>query len=171
MFVFKHWVLDFIVKNKHFTSISRQVVPFLITMQYKFRAPDNIDMSAMTQEGANNGPMEIARRLSAPRMNADRGIVCAAFVAHDSHTIRVDTQWSYMEVNRWIAKSSNVKIASGSDIATNSKVGLDSLIGEGTLVLPNCSIKKSVIGKHCHIGENCKILNSVIMDHVNIESE
>ncbi|KAI7734226.1 hypothetical protein M8C21_004543 [Ambrosia artemisiifolia] len=31
-----------------------------------------------------------------------------------------------------------------------------------------CSVKRSVIGRHCRIGSNVKIVNSVIMNHVTI---
>nr|GLL26735.1 translation initiation factor eIF-2B subunit gamma [Ipomoea trifida] len=31
-----------------------------------------------------------------------------------------------------------------------------------------CSVKKSIIGRHCRIGSNVKVVNSVVMNHVTI---
>jgi hypothetical protein len=50
------------------------------------------------------------------------------------------------------------------------KVGPDSMIDEGVTIGDRCSIKRSIIGKHCSIADNVKISNSVIMDHVILEA-
>lgn len=43
------------------------------------------------------------------------------------------------------------------------------MVGDGTSIGARCSIKKSIIGRHCNIGNNVKIINSVIMDYVTIK--
>lgn len=42
------------------------------------------------------------------------------------------------------------------------------MLGEGSQMGDKCSVKKSVIGRHCRIGSNVKIVNSVVMNHVSI---
>ncbi|KAF3322570.1 translation initiation factor eIF-2B subunit gamma [Carex littledalei] len=43
------------------------------------------------------------------------------------------------------------------------------IIAEGTVLGDKCSVKRSVIGRHCRIGSNVKIVNSIVMNHVTIE--
>ncbi|KAJ3686172.1 hypothetical protein LUZ61_015336 [Rhynchospora tenuis] len=43
------------------------------------------------------------------------------------------------------------------------------IIAEGTILGDKCSVKRSVIGRHCRIGSNVKIVNSIVMNHVTIE--
>jgi len=47
---------------------------------------------------------------------------------------------------------------------------VDCVVGAGTKIGEKCSIKKSVIGRHCHIEDKVKIINSVIMNHVTISA-
>ncbi|KAF2291805.1 hypothetical protein GH714_035680 [Hevea brasiliensis] len=42
------------------------------------------------------------------------------------------------------------------------------MLGEGSQMGDKCSVKRSVIGRHCRIGSNVKVVNSVIMNHVTI---
>ncbi|XP_058008929.1 uncharacterized protein LOC131183075 [Hevea brasiliensis] len=42
------------------------------------------------------------------------------------------------------------------------------MLGEGPQMGDKCSVKRSVIGRHCRIGSNVKVVNSVIMNHVTI---
>lgn len=50
------------------------------------------------------------------------------------------------------------------------QIGVDCVVGQGTKVGERCTIKRSVIGKHCHIEDKVKIINSVIMNHVTISA-
>ncbi|KAL6602723.1 hypothetical protein ACP70R_043084 [Stipagrostis hirtigluma subsp. patula] len=43
------------------------------------------------------------------------------------------------------------------------------MLAEGSQLGDKCSVKRSVIGRHCRIGSNVKIVNSVVMNHVVIE--
>ncbi|KAL3621914.1 hypothetical protein CASFOL_034110 [Castilleja foliolosa] len=47
-------------------------------------------------------------------------------------------------------------------------VGPQCMLGEGSEMGDKCSVKKSVIGRHCRIGSNVKIANSVVMNYVTI---
>lgn len=42
------------------------------------------------------------------------------------------------------------------------------MLGEGSQMGDKCSVKRSVIGRHCRIGANVKVVNSVVMNHVTI---
>jgi len=45
------------------------------------------------------------------------------------------------------------------------------MVGEGSRIGERCSVKKSVIGKHCTIGKNVKINNAILMDHVTVQDK
>ncbi|KAK8926318.1 hypothetical protein KSP39_PZI018089 [Platanthera zijinensis] len=49
------------------------------------------------------------------------------------------------------------------------QVGPHCMLDGGSKLGDKCSVKRSVIGRHCRIGSNVKIVNSVVMNHVTIE--
>jgi translation initiation factor eIF-2B subunit gamma len=54
-------------------------------------------------------------------------------------------------------------------VGWKSTVGPQCMLGEGSTLEEKCSVKKSVVGRHCRIGSNVKIINSVVMDYVTVE--
>ena len=50
-----------------------------------------------------------------------------------------------------------------------AQVGADSLVGEGTRIDSRCSVKRTIIGRHCTIGRNVKLTNVILMDRVTIQ--
>lgn len=53
-------------------------------------------------------------------------------------------------------------------LGSKTTVGPQCMLGEGSQMGDKCSVKRSVIGRHCRIGSNVKVVNSVIMNHVSI---
>ncbi|KAF8039641.1 hypothetical protein BT93_B1999 [Corymbia citriodora subsp. variegata] len=53
-------------------------------------------------------------------------------------------------------------------LGSKTTVGPHCMLGEGSQMGDKCSIKRSVIGRHCRIGSNVKIFNSIVMNHVTI---
>ncbi|XP_048232218.1 probable translation initiation factor eIF-2B subunit gamma isoform X2 [Ricinus communis] len=53
-------------------------------------------------------------------------------------------------------------------LGSKTTVGPHCMLGEGSQMGDKCSVKRSVIGRHCRIGSNVKVVNSVIMNHVTV---
>nr|GEX44214.1 translation initiation factor eIF-2B subunit gamma [Tanacetum cinerariifolium]GEX55083.1 translation initiation factor eIF-2B subunit gamma [Tanacetum cinerariifolium] len=53
-------------------------------------------------------------------------------------------------------------------LGSKTTVGPQCMLGEGSEMGDKCSVKRSVIGRHCRIGSGVKVVNSVIMNHVTI---
>jgi translation initiation factor eIF-2B subunit gamma len=73
------------------------------------------------------------------------------------------------------APGKNNYIGASAKVSDSTQVGpgmaqltQECLVGEGTSIGDQCSIKRSVIGAHCTIGNRVKIQNSVILDHTII---
>ncbi|KAJ3341090.1 hypothetical protein HDU93_005722 [Gonapodya sp. JEL0774] len=93
-------------------------------------------------------------------------------VPHVPYTLRASEPWSYIELNRYLARpalASAVRVPASAEVHPRSTVGQDSLVGEGTRMGERCSVKKSVIGAHCVIGKGVKISGSVVMDYIVID--
>uniref|UniRef100_A0A0E0PXF2 Translation initiation factor eIF2B subunit gamma n=1 Tax=Oryza rufipogon TaxID=4529 RepID=A0A0E0PXF2_ORYRU len=54
-------------------------------------------------------------------------------------------------------------------LGSKTTIGPQCMLAEGSQLGDKCSVKRSVIGRHCRIGSNVKIVNSVVMNHVVIE--
>ncbi|ONI14218.1 hypothetical protein PRUPE_4G269500 [Prunus persica] len=54
------------------------------------------------------------------------------------------------------------------ELGSKTTVGPHCMLGEGSQMGDKCSVKRSVIGRHCRIGSNVKVVNSVVMNHVTI---
>ncbi|KAK3017215.1 hypothetical protein RJ639_007133 [Escallonia herrerae] len=53
-------------------------------------------------------------------------------------------------------------------LGSKTTVGPQCMLGEGSQMGDKCSVKRSVIGRHCRIGSNVKVVNSVVMNHVTV---
>eukprot|EP00126_Sphaerothecum_destruens_P009114 Sdes_comp20428_c0_seq3m14558 len=90
---------------------------------------------------------------------------------------RANTLNRYSEANRMVIQSLAsffptlpASISESCEIGTKSSVGKEEcLVGFGTRIGDRCSIKKSIVGKHCVIGNNVSLSNCILMDHVHIE--
>ena len=56
-------------------------------------------------------------------------------------------------------------------VSPSAQISPDSLLGEGTRVGDRASIKKCVVGRHCHIGRGAKITGCVLWDFVTVEEK
>jgi NDP-sugar pyrophosphorylase family protein len=88
---------------------------------------------------------------------------------------------AYLDVNRDLAgpeaihltgytvSTQNNVIHETSEMGWKSTVGPYCMLGDGSTLGERCSIKRSVVGRHCRIGSNVKIINSVVMNYVTVE--
>ncbi|KAJ3228861.1 hypothetical protein HDU78_009512, partial [Chytriomyces hyalinus] len=177
LYVFKHWVIDFIAKSK-IQSIKDELIPLLTHFQYseevlkregidKFgESGGSADSSVILLDSGDAGEEEVT--------DFHREIVCTAIVARGDggYCFRVNSVPNYLEGCRALVKtlSAEEQVARSVERQKGCQVG-DSVIGDSTRIGEKTGIKKSVIGKHCVIGKNVKIVNSVLMDHCVIEDK
>ncbi|CAA0805925.1 Unknown protein [Striga hermonthica] len=105
---------------------------------------------------------------------------CCVYIAHKGkYCARLNSIQAFSDINRDLVGDANhlsgYTFSSHSNIihpsaALGSKttVGAQCMLGEGSEMGDKCSVKKSIIGRHCRIGSNVKIVNSVVMNYVTI---
>ncbi|KAI8907157.1 nucleotide-diphospho-sugar transferase [Gorgonomyces haynaldii] len=166
VYVFKRWIMDHLIKQKHWHSIRQDLVPALLQYQHKVDLckKDGVD------KFVNQDPLLKARMMSTSGSHSQE-LVCLGIVHKDGFSARLNTIANYAEVNRWIVKSlsDQDRISQTSTVEPKTQVGQDSMVGEGTTIDERCSVKKTIIGNHCVIGKNVKMTNSIIMDYCTIE--
>ncbi|KZV30581.1 translation initiation factor eIF-2B subunit gamma [Dorcoceras hygrometricum] len=106
---------------------------------------------------------------------------CCVFIANKSkYCSRLNSIQAFSDINRDVVGDANHLLLGYSFSAQNNiihpsallgsktTVGPQCMVGEGSQMGDKCSVKKSVIGRHCRIGSNVKIANSVVMNYVTI---
>lgn len=105
---------------------------------------------------------------------------CCAYIANKSkYCARVNSFQAFCDINRDVIgdashlsgysfSAHNNVIHPSAALGSKTTVGPQCMLGEGSQMGDKCSVKRSVIGRHCRIGSNVKILNSIVMDHVTI---
>jgi translation initiation factor eIF-2B subunit gamma len=112
-----------------------------------------------------------------PTTAKDR-IRCAVVVEPASGAVcmRANTIASYVEANMDVARGKVLSSAASKaelqgDVGGKTGFGPDCVCGEGVEVGAGSTVKRSVIGSHCHIGSGVKLANCVLMDHVTIRDK
>ncbi|XP_051134330.1 uncharacterized protein LOC127253674 [Andrographis paniculata] len=105
---------------------------------------------------------------------------CCVYIADKSkYCAQLNSIQAFSDINRDVVgdanhlsgytfSSHNNVIHPSAELGSKSTVGPQCMLGEGSQMGDKCSVKKSVIGRHCRIGSNVKIANSVVMNHVTI---
>ncbi|TXG73383.1 hypothetical protein EZV62_001962 [Acer yangbiense] len=105
---------------------------------------------------------------------------CCAYIASNSnYCTRLNSIQAFMDINRDVIGEANHLsgysfsahnniIHPSAELGSKTTVGPYCMLGEGSQMGDKCSVKRSVIGRHCRIGSNVKIVNSVVMNHVTI---
>ncbi|KAJ8646337.1 hypothetical protein MRB53_008085 [Persea americana] len=106
---------------------------------------------------------------------------CCAYIASPSkYCARLNSIQAFSDINRDVTgeasrlsgysfSAQNNFIHPSAELGLKTTVGPHCMLGEGSQLGDKCSVKRSVIGRHCRIGSNVKIENSVVMNHVTIE--
>ncbi|KAI9145379.1 nucleotide-diphospho-sugar transferase [Paraphysoderma sedebokerense] len=170
LYIFKKWVIDLIAQKKQLSSIRSELLPFLIKCQYvkDFVQEEDIEHLVLAKQSSLTEARNFSTCSSTPKAS---GVSCQVFTYTQGYSGRANTVPGYCDINRYMAKSSDNRIAASAEISSKTQVGPDSMVGEGSKIGDRCSVKKSVIGSHCTIGKNVKITNSVIMDYVEIHDD
>lgn len=105
---------------------------------------------------------------------------CCVYIApEDKYCVRLNSIQAYSDINRDVIGEANHLsgysfshqhhiIHPSAELGSKTTVGPHCMLGEGSQMGDKCSVKRSVIGRHCRIGSNVKIVNSVVMNHVAI---
>ncbi|KAH6814276.1 transferases/nucleotidyltransferase [Perilla frutescens var. frutescens] len=105
---------------------------------------------------------------------------CCVYIANKSkYCARVNSIQAFIDINRDVVgdashlssytfSAHNNIIHPSAVLGSKTTVGPQCMLDEGSQMGDKCSVKKSVIGRHCRIGSNVKIVNSVVMNHVSI---
>eukprot|EP00039_Didymoeca_costata_P019724 m.338684 g.338684 ORF g.338684 m.338684 type:complete len:446 (+) comp18504_c0_seq1:101-1438(+) len=184
IYVFAKWVMDVLKEKKKISAIKRDLVPYLVRKQF---ATPVAGMPGKTREPMSMAPADpnadlFSKNARTPRSSQVLKCYSIMVTPEDTFCIRANTTQAYKDVNRQIASymaslifkdpdSVYANVNSGCSAARNAQIGSDSLVSTGTQIGSRCSVKRSIIGKHCSLSEKVKITNSVIMDHVTIAGE
>ncbi|GAB2277972.1 hypothetical protein Dimus_012671 [Dionaea muscipula] len=105
---------------------------------------------------------------------------CCVYIASKSkYCARLNSIQSFSDINRDVTgeanhlsgysfSAQNNIIDPSAVLGSKTTVGPHCMLGEGSQMGDKCSVKRSVIGRHCRIGSNVKIVNSVVMNHATI---
>ncbi|CAK8563785.1 unnamed protein product [Lathyrus sativus] len=105
---------------------------------------------------------------------------CCVYIAGSSkYCARLNSIQAYNDINQnVIGEASHLSEYSFSahnniidptaELGAKTTVGPHCMLGEGSQMGDKCSVKRSVIGRHCRIGADVKVVNSVVMNHVTI---
>ncbi|GAM17076.1 hypothetical protein SAMD00019534_002510 [Acytostelium subglobosum LB1] len=185
-YVFSRWVIDLIIeeqktKNIPITSIKKQLIPLLLQCQIpghgkklpatSVNRTQDLALSMSTSATPFNPSYHI-------NQNTQDTIKCLTYLTN-GYSININTIQNYTQANRDVASGQtsykpyeapgkNNYIDVKAQVAPTS-VGADCVIGTESILGPKCSVKKSIIGKHCKFGQSVRIENAIIMDYVTIE--
>ncbi|CAI9106049.1 OLC1v1005107C3 [Oldenlandia corymbosa var. corymbosa] len=181
-----------------FHSLRRDVLPYLVKSQLRSEFPLNGvqgDENGNHQDTSQESKILLSQLLanaSTPSFHelyalgpngspiARKTHKCCVYIASKTnYCVRLNSIQSFCDINRDVIgdashlsgcsfSAQNNIIHPSAVLGSKTTVGPQCMLGEGSQMGDKCSVKKSVIGRHCRIGSNVKIVNSVVMNHVTI---
>ena len=98
------------------------------------------------------------------RIMIENGVKIKAFRLSSWNTLGYP--WDLLDINQALLKRTGSIIGDNVDIRPGSYIEHPVAIGDGSIIGPNCYIRKySSIGKNCKVGNAVEIKNSIIMDN------
>ncbi|KAM9326145.1 translation initiation factor eIF2B subunit gamma [Gastrophryne carolinensis] len=186
LYCLRKYIVDFLMANESFSSIRRELVPYLVSKQFSssqkkaeqdgnketlakdiysfIPKDDHLDM-AMSKSIWNDHKGEMREPYHGSRLR------CYVHVAQNELCCRVNSLAMYIEANRQVPLSSiseDPRVHPSAVIADKLMVGPDSMIGAQTQVGEKTSIKRSLLGSNCTIKDRVKISNCIIMNGVTV---
>ncbi|ONM07282.1 transferase [Zea mays] len=147
LYAFKRTILQDVLEQKEaYRSIRLEVLPYLVRSQLEYLTVVNMNRDQLHQ-------VAVEHQLTKLRVVPFSPVV----IGEVSHL----SGYSFSAQNNIIHPSSV--------LGSKTTIGPHCILAEGSQLGDKCSVKRSVIGRHCRIGSNVKIVNSVVMNHVVIE--
>ncbi|XP_077132924.1 translation initiation factor eIF2B subunit gamma [Ranitomeya variabilis] len=183
LYCLRKYVVDFLADNDSFSSIRRELVPYLVSKQFSshknvgherdkkdlssYIPSDNLLEMALTKSSWNDHHGDMMESYHGSRLR------CYVHVADNELCCRVNSLAMYIEANKQVPQSSiyseELRVHPTADITDKHMVGTDSKIGEQTRIGEKTSVKHSLVGSNCIIKERVKITNCIIMNGVTIQ--
>ncbi|CAN2391033.1 Translation initiation factor [Pristimantis euphronides] len=181
LYCLRKYVLDFLADNNSFSSVRRELVPYLISKQFSshkneretnkkdihsYIPPDDLLDMALTKSSWNDHRGDMRESYHGGHLR------CYVHVANNELCYRVNSLAMYIEANKQVPQSSifseEPRVHPTADITDKLMVGTDSMIGEQTKIGEKTSVKHSIVGAKCIIQDRVKIINCIIMNGVTI---
>ncbi|KAJ6841984.1 translation initiation factor eIF-2B subunit gamma isoform X2 [Iris pallida] len=199
MYAFKRTILQEVLDQKNtFHSIRHDVLPYLVRTQLRSEVLANgfnhsEDGWNGTLSSQNNLAWLSQHRVIAPSAfhghdlgpkdsaSVPKTHKCCAYIANKSkYCARLNSIQAFSDINRDVVGEAshlsgysfsvqNNIVHPSAELGSKTTVGPQCMLAEGSKLGDKCSVKRSVIGRHCRIGSNIKIVNSVVMNHVVID--
>ncbi|KAM1255965.1 hypothetical protein ACFX1Q_030140 [Malus domestica] len=181
-----------------FQSLKRDVLPYLVRRQLNSEVSNGVpqpEENGNEKASSQSNQLVISRILansSTPSFHelyalgcngstpAQRTHKCCVYIAGNSkYCVRLNSIQAFSDINRDVIgdashlsgysfSAQNNIIHPSAELGSKTAVGPHCMLGEGSQMGDKCSVKRSVIGRHCRIGSNVKVVNSVVMNHVTI---
>ncbi|EEC80540.1 hypothetical protein OsI_22836 [Oryza sativa Indica Group] len=193
LYAFKRTTLQNILEEKEsYRSIRLEVLPYLVRSQLKSSSSGGegttVDETGDATVPSNSHLQCLSQhRILAPSafkkdlLSSGGTYRCCVYIATKSkYCHRLNSIQAYCDINRDVVgdashlsgysfSAQNNIIHPTSVLGSKTTIGPQCMLAEGSQLGDKCSVKRSVIGRHCRIGSNVKIVNSVVMNHVVIE--
>ncbi|XP_072961490.1 uncharacterized protein [Typha angustifolia] len=190
---------DILDQKDNFHSIRQDVLPYLVRTQLRSEVSANeapvVDEAGNGLDPSHRNLRWLSQhREVAPTAFQDLNVsghgtklesprthkCCAYFSSKKKYCARLNSIQAFCDINRDVVgeashlsgysfSAQNNIIHSSAVLGSKTTVGPQCMLAEGSQLGDKCSVKRSVIGRHCRIGSNVKIVNSVVMNHVTIE--
>lgn len=194
IYIFNPSVLDILEEKKWISTIKGELMPYLVKKQFSSRKRSRPVVGMITRENStpaiDTAPTDLFEGLMAESTGtpSSEELTCFSYIikpADNILCIRANTVHLYCEANRMLPPylrrlTSTAKtyedtpydfIHKDAKVDPKAMVGADAMVDAQSSIGMRCSIKRSIIGKHCTLGAKVSITNSIIMDHVTIEDE
>ncbi|KAH0462449.1 hypothetical protein IEQ34_010024 [Dendrobium chrysotoxum] len=178
MYAFQRTILQEVLDQKEmFHSIKHDVFPYLVRTQLRSEILDK----GAPKNGLNGADYTLNGSDLASENLTNRTHKCCAYIANKSkYCSRLNSVQAFCDINRDVVgeaghlsgysfSAQNNIVHPSAELGSKTTVGPQCMLDEGSKLGDKCSVKRSVIGRHCRIGSNVKIFNSVVMNHVTIE--
>ncbi|XP_075037721.1 translation initiation factor eIF2B subunit gamma isoform X2 [Mixophyes fleayi] len=186
LYCLRKYVVDFLAANDSFSSIRRELVPYLVRKQFSSHQKKDQEVAKETRTSdiysfiPRDELLETA--LSNSSWNNHRGVEmepyqgsrlrCYVHVAQSELCFRVNSLAMYIEANKQVPQcsvcSEEPRVHPSAVITDKLMVGPDSMIGAQTQVGEKTSVKHSLLGSNCVIRDRVKITNCIIMNGVTV---
>jgi translation initiation factor eIF-2B subunit gamma len=123
LYIFKKWVIDYIVQNKDLYNIRRGLLPLLLHCQRSRtkRQKEGLDKLLTTQQDMYLEARAWSKQIESD-MVADNDLFCAMYLWKEGFCMRATSIFNYCEMNRQMAKNSKMFRPSTAEISSKTQV-------------------------------------------------
>ncbi|XP_073447604.1 translation initiation factor eIF2B subunit gamma [Aquarana catesbeiana] len=186
LYCLRKYVVDYLMANDFFSSIRRELVPYLVRKQFSShkKVEQDLDKETRAKDIYSFIPHDelLETALSKSSWNDHRGdmrepyhgsrLRCYVHVAQNELCCRVNSLGMYIEANKQVPLcglcGEDPRLHPSATITDKLMVGSDSMVGAQTQVGEKTSIKHSLLGSNCTIRDRVKITNCIIMSGVTV---